>query len=390
MSADEPSARVEHIGVVAAEPSGDALGASMISALRRAAPGARFSGIGGPRMQAVGFDSLAPIESLSVMGFVEPLRRLPALWALRRRLVRHFLDTRPVACVGIDAPDFNLGWERRVRAALPVAHYVSPKVWAWRPARVRTVAASVDLLMTLLPFEADHYRGESLSVRYVGHPLADEMPLVPDRAGARAELGLADGERAVAVLPGSRMQELSLMAEPFLRAARLCLARGRAGRFFWVAANARCAGYLRGLLDARGQGAAMTLLEGSARRVMAACDAALLAAGTATLEAMLSKLPMVSAYRLAPWSYRLARATHLARMPYFCLPNWLAGRAVVPELIQRDMTPAALCDALCRQLDDEAARRETGELFSSLHRQLRRAAAERAAEAVLSLCRQPR
>ena len=378
--------RIDHIGLVAAEPSGDALGASLISALRRRAPEARFSGIGGPRMAALGFHSLAPLDALSVMGFVEPLRRLPALWALRRRLVRHFMDSRPAVCVGIDAPDFNLGWERRVRAVLPVAHYVSPKVWAWRPGRVHSVAAAVDLLMTVLPFEADCYRGVGLSTRYVGHPLADEMPLCPDREGARAQLGLAVGERAVAVLPGSRMQELELLAEPFLLAARRCLARCASLRFVWVAANARCAGFLRDLLATRGEQPAMSLVEIPARRVMAACDAALLAAGTASLEAMLSQLPMVVAYRLTPWSYRLARATRLSRMPYFCLPNWLAGQAVVPELIQHDMTPEALCEALWRQLNDEADRRRTRALFASLHRQLRRNAAERAAAAVLSLC----
>ncbi len=372
--------------MVAAEPSADLLGASLMQALRRRLPKLRFSGIGGPLMAAHGFDSLAPLDALSTMGFVEPLRRLPALWALRRRLLRHFRDCRPAACIGIDAPDFNFGWERRMRALVPVAHYVSPSVWAWRPGRVRTVANAADLLLTLLPFEEEYYRDVALQTCYVGHPLADEMPLAVDREGCRAALGLSAGQRGVAVLPGSRMQELALLAEPFLHAVRLCCERDASLRFFWVAANARCAERLAGLLAARGKDLPVSLLEGRTREVMAASDAALLASGTAALEAMMSQLPMVVAYRMAPWSYRLTRLTNLARMPYVCVPNWLAGRAVVPEFIQHDMTAANLSAALLRQLAADPA--DLQALFLSLHRQLRHGGSERAADAVLALCAQ--
>ncbi|MDX1605342.1 MAG: lipid-A-disaccharide synthase, partial [Candidatus Competibacterales bacterium] len=344
------------IALLAGEPSGDGLGAGLIEALRRHYPQARFVGVGGERMQAAGLESLVPLDALSVMGLTEVLRHLPRLVRLRRRLLRTFLARRPAVFVGIDAPDFNLGLERRLRAAgIPAAHYVSPSVWAWRRGRVRGIARSVDLMLALLPFEADFYRDHGVAVRYVGHPLADSIPLHSEPGPARTALDLDRAGPWLALLPGSRLGEIEQLAPPFLATARWLRQRRPDLGFVVPLATPRVGARFRQLQAAHAPELPLTLVEGQARTVLAAADVVLVASGTATLEALLVKRPMVVAYRLTPVTAWLAR--RLVRAPYFSLPNLLAGCELVPECFQDRVRPEVLGPALLELLTDIERRR---------------------------------
>ncbi len=375
-----------HIALVAGELSGDLLGSGLIAALKARYPQARFSGIGGPGMVAQGLRSLVPMERLAVMGLVEVLRHLPELFRIRRQLYRHLLADPPQAFVGIDAPDFNLGLERRLRArGIPTAHYVSPSVWAWRPWRVRKIVRAVDLMLTLLPFEAAFYRNHGVAVRHVGHPLADMIPLRSDAMAARKSLGLewpADAP-LVALLPGSRTGEVGRMGALFLETANWLYARRPDLRFLIPAATPRLNEALAALRSTRAPALPLTLIQGQSREAMAAADVVLLASGTATLEAMLLKRPMVVAYRVAPVTAWIAR--RLVTVSHFALPNLLAGRELVPEFFQGAATVANLGAAVLRWLDEAPARARLVAAFDALHAELRRDASRQAAEAIAEL-----
>ncbi|HHW77906.1 MAG TPA: lipid-A-disaccharide synthase [Xanthomonadaceae bacterium] len=379
-----------HIAIVAGELSGDLLGAGLIAALKARYPQARFSGIGGPGMLAQGFQTDVPLERLAVMGLVEVLRHLPELVRIRRRLDRRLIADPPQVFVGIDAPDFNLGLERRLRArGVPTVHYVSPSVWAWRPWRVRKIARAVDLMLTLLPFEAAFYQDHGVPVRYVGHPLADAIPLRSDARTARWSLNLdwPDDAAVVALLPGSRLSEIGRLGPVFLETANWLHARRPELRFLIPAATPRLFETLAALRAEYAPVLPLTLTQGRSREVMAAADVVLLASGTATLEAMLLKRPMVMAYRVAPMTAWLAR--RLLTISHFALPNLLAGRALVPEFVQEAATVARLGPAVLRWLDDAAARAELMAAFDALHGRLRRDASRQAAAAVAELLGQP-
>lgn len=373
------------IAIVAGEASGDSLGGALIHALRERAPDARFIGMAGPAMLEAGCESLAHIDQLSVMGLTEVLRAYPRLRRLRNALTASLLAARPDVFVGIDVPDFNLGLERRMkRAGIASVHYVCPQAWAWRPGRARHLGSAVDRLLALLPFEEAFFAGHGVACRFVGHPLADALPLEPERAAARAALGIAAGPPLVALLPGSRRQEIERLAPVFAAgAAALQAARGELA----VVACAAHSGQLPGLqaaVAAAAPGLAVRYFHGRAREVLTAADVALVASGTATLEALLCRAPMVVGYRLAPLSYHIIR--RMISIQRIALPNILAGEDLVPELIQDALTPPAIRDALAGWLDDESRRTHYHLRARQLHETLRVGAAARAADAVLSLC----
>ncbi|MBB3183840.1 lipid-A-disaccharide synthase [Halomonas fontilapidosi] len=376
---------VRRVYLVAGELSGDILGAGLMRALKARHPGVAFRGIGGPRMIAEGIDSRFPLETLSVMGLVEVIRHLPGLVRVRRELRRDALAWQPDIMVGIDAPDFNLGLERQLReAGLATAHYVSPSVWAWRQGRVKGIARSVDAMLTFLPFEAAFYARHRVPVAFVGHPLADELPLDNDRAAARAELGLADTEQVLAVLPGSRASEIRFLGEVFLAAAeRLCASRSGL-RVVIPAATPERFAELEALIGAHPALAErLTLVTGQAREAMVASDAVLLASGTAALEAMLCHRAMLVAYRMAPMTHWLAK--RLVKTEWIALPNLIARETLVPELIQDAASPEAIAAGLGELLDDGEGRRALEARFAAMHAGLQRDASRRAAEAIEAL-----
>lgn len=372
------------LAIVAGEASGDLLGAGLVRALRERCDDLVCEGIAGAELQSAGCAGLYPMERLSVVGLVEGLRRAPELLPQRRRLARHWARQRPDVFVGVDAPDYNLGLERRLRRrGVRTVHYVSPSVWAWRRYRVRKVASAVDLLLVLFPFEAPFFERHGVPVRYVGHPLADLIPLAPDPARARHDLGIPPAGEWVALLPGSRLGEVERLAVPMLGAARWLLARRPGVRFIVPAASAAARTAVESARAAVGRGLPVTVTDGRSRTVMAAADVVLLASGTATLEAMLLKRPMVVTYRLHPVTYALAR--RLVRVRRVALPNLLAGRALVPELLQDEATPERLGAEVLRYLEDPGRSAALQEDYLTLHRALRRDANARAAGAVLEL-----
>jgi lipid-A-disaccharide synthase len=376
---------VTRVYLVAGELSGDNLGTGLMRALKARHPGVEFRGIGGPGMIGEGMQSRFPLETLSVMGLVEVIKHLPELIRVRRALKADALAWQPDIMVGIDAPDFNLGLERQLReAGIITAHYVSPTVWAWRQGRVKGIARSVDAMLTFLPFEAAFYARHRVPVAFVGHPLADELPLESDRAATRAELGLPVGGEVLALLPGSRANEIRFLGTTFLDAAeRLCDERPGL-RVVVPAATPERRAELEALLAGRpGLAAHLTLLDGRAREAMVAADAVLLASGTAALEAMLCHRPMVVAYRMAPATHWLAR--RLVKTEWISLPNLIARESLVPELIQEAANPAAIAARLGELLDDAEGRAALEARFASMHAGLQRDASRRAAEAIEAL-----
>lgn len=370
------------IGVLAGEASGDILGSRVLAALRERHPDLVVEGIGGPLMAAQGLDSLFPMERLSVMGFVEPLKRLPELLRIRGAVYRHFRDNPPDLFLGIDSPDFNLRLERKLRdCGVTTAHLVSPTVWAWRAGRIDTIRRSVNRMLCLFPFELPIYREHGVAASFVGHPLADEIPRTVDAVAARAALGLPAAGKLLALLPGSRGGEVGLLAPLFLAAAAELSAQLPDLHFVLPAASAERHTQLRELLQSH-PGLPLTLVEGRSREVMAAADAVLLASGTATLEAMLLKRPMVVAYRMAPLSWALV--SRLVKTPWAALPNILAGRALVPELIQDDATAPAMAAALLPLLRESDAAADQCRAFDALHEQLALDFAAQAADALLA------
>ncbi|SET75445.1 lipid-A-disaccharide synthase [Marinobacter segnicrescens] len=377
------------IAMVAGEASGDILGSGLIRSLRKRYPNARFVGIGGEEMIAEGFHSLVPMERLSVMGLVEVLGRLRELFAIRARLMNYLLTTPPDVVIGIDSPDFTLGVEERCRkAGIPTAHYVSPSVWAWRQKRIFRIARSVDLMLTLLPFEARFYEEHQVPVAFVGHPLAERVSMEVDTAGARDALGLDQDKPVLAILPGSRAGEVERLGGLFMETARKLQAVHPDLQLVVPCVNREREVQVRALADALDVKLPLTVVRGRSREVMAAADVVLLASGTATLEAMLLKKPMVVGYRLSNLSYALV--SRLVKVPWVSLPNLLAQEELVPELLQDNATPEKLAAAVLERLDNPAERERLHEAFTRLHHMLRRNADERAAEAVSALIEKER
>lgn len=370
--------------LVAGEVSGDILGSGLIRSLRKRYPNARFVGIGGEDMIAEGFHSLVPMERLSVMGLVEVLGRLRELFSIRARLMDYLLTTPPDVVIGIDSPDFTLGVEERCRkAGIPTVHYVSPSVWAWRQKRIAGIARSVDLMLTLLPFEAQFYEDHGVPVSFVGHPLADRIPMETDTGGARDNLGLDRDRPVLAMLPGSRGGEVEKLGTLFLQTAQRLQAQHPDLQLVVPCVNRDREVQVRALAEALEVKLPLTLVRGRSREVMASADVVLLASGTATLEAMLLKKPMVVSYRLNRLTFALV--SRLVKVSWVSLPNLLAGKALVPELLQDDATPERLAGAVLEQLDNPAERDHLIQAFAELHETLRRNADERAAEAVSGL-----
>jgi lipid-A-disaccharide synthase len=367
------------VALVAGEASGDILGAGLMQALKARHPQIEFIGVGGPLMQAEGLSAYFPMERLAVMGLVEVLGRLPELLLRRRRLIKTLIDAKPDVFIGIDAPDFNLGLELKLRrAGIKTVHYVSPSVWAWRQKRVLKIRDACDLMLCLFPFEAQFYDAHQVPVRFVGHPLADAIPQQADRAAAREALDLPQDGTVVALLPGSRGGEVARLGALFLDTA-VRLRTLRPGiRFVVPCASPERRVQLEQMLV--GRDLPLSLLDSRSHDALAACDAVLIASGTATLEALLYKRPMVVAYKVAPLTYRILK--RLVSSAYISLPNLLAERLLVPELIQDAATPEALAQALAPLLDDGEVQTEG---FDVIHRALRRDASAQAAEAVLKL-----
>jgi lipid-A-disaccharide synthase len=397
MQNTDVSAAALLIAILAGEDSGDQLGADLIAALRRHYPQARFVGIGGARMQREGFESWYDIRELSLFGFSEVISHLPRLLRLRRSLVARLKKARPAVVIGIDAPDFNLGVERRLKeAGLRTVHYVSPSVWAWRENRAEKIGRSADRVLCLFPMEPAIYARHGVDARFVGHPLADRFALVADRGGAREILQLPQQVPVLAVLPGSRMSEVERLGQIFLDAARRAATALPGLRIVIPAANARVHARLQQLLVRwPGDEPAPLLLEGQAHEAMLAADVVLLASGTATLEAMLAKRPMVVGYRVAPLSYRIARALNMIKTDVYSLPNILARASGlgpglrVPELMQDDCTAEKLAAATLGLFGDSERRGAIVAAFEYLHHELRGGmddqAGDRAAAAIVEL-----
>jgi len=374
------------IGIVANEPSGDLLGASIVRELKARVPAARFVGVAGPRMLEAGCETLVPMERLSVMGLTEVAKHLRELLRIRRDLTRYFLDWRPDVVIGVDAPDFNLGLERRLRReGIRTVHLVSPTVWAWRAGRVKTIRRSVDLMLSIFPFEEVFLREHGVPVRYVGHPLADEIPLDSDVATARAALGLPPDGQVLALLPGSRVSEMKLLAQPFLQTARWCLERHPGLRFAVPLVTPTLRGIFSEVLQKEAPDLPVTLTDGRSREAIAAADCVLTASGTATLETLLINRPMVVGYRMSGITYRLVKDLRLVKVPYAAMANLLLGRELAPEYIQDRCRADLMGPAVLGFLENPEHVREVQSAYREIHHRLRRNAGRESAAAVLSL-----
>lgn len=372
--------------LVAGETSGDLLAAGLIRALRVYYPHARFEGVTGPLMRAQGCVSLADVEQLSLFGISEVIGEIPRVLALRRRLARHIKASDATAFIGVDAPAFNTGLEKQLRrAGLTTIHYVCPTAWAWRAGRTKSIRKAVDLMLAIFPFEPAFFARHDIAATYVGHPLADELPLHADAGAARKALGLALQTRLVGLLPGSRRSEVSRLGPVFIETARWLTQRLPGLRFVSPMATPAVRALFEAQLDAAGQPIDITLIDGRSREVMRAADVLLLASGTATLEALLAKTPMVVAYRLSESNYLLARSFNLIKIEHVSMPNLLAGHALVPELLQDDADPAMLGPWLYRLLLSATARDRQIEAFESIHRRLACDASATSAKAVFDL-----
>lgn len=372
-----------HIGIVVGEASGDILGAALMTELRKLYPNAEFSGIGGPRMLALGFHSYFPQDRLAVMGLIEPLKRLPELLRIRKFLREHFIANPPSVFIGIDSPDFTISLERSLKEhGIKTVHYVSPSVWAWRQKRVFKIAKSVDLMLTLLPFEAAFYEKYNVPVEFVGHHLADEIPLESDKFKARRELGIPEHARVVALLPGSRASEVERMGKLFMHAAVFCLEQDPELLFYIPAANSDRYRQLHHQLNDYVD-FPIQLFNGNSHRVMAAADVLLLASGTVALEALLLKKPMVVAYKMAPLTFKIL--SWLVKTPFVSLPNLLANKLLVPELLQDNATPEKLSAAVMHYFENPEEASVLCDTFAEMHFNLRRDASVRAAAAIAKL-----
>jgi len=374
------------VGLVAGESSGDTLGADLIHALRRHAPDAEFFGIAGPKMQAAGCEVWEPAESLAVMGLFEVVRDLPRLLRLRARVRAAFFAAKPDVFVGIDAPEFNLRLARDLRAAgIPTVQYVSPQVWAWRQGRARSIHQSVDLVLCLLPFEKRFYDEHGMRAEFVGHPLADAIPMTVDREAARTSLEIDAGAQVVALLPGSRSGEVARLAEDFAATARWLAAQRPQLVFVAPMASAATRQIFAHALARHAPGLPVQIIEGQAQTALIAADVVLVASGTASLEAALCKRPMVVVYRLGAMTAWILRRLNLVKVKFFAQPNLLADRRVVSEYFQEEIVPESIGAELLMWLEDAERRGALEREFARIHADLRRDAGTRAAQAIASL-----
>lgn len=371
------------IGIVAGEASGDALASHLMAAIKQARPEVEFVGIGGPKMQSVGMKVLFPMEKLAVMGYAEVLRHYREITGIRRKLRGYLLDNRPALFIGVDAPDFNLDLELALkRQGIPTVHYVSPSIWAWRGERIKKIKRAVSHMLALFPHEPKIYRDAGVPVDYVGHPLADMLPLRPNRAQMRETMRIPLSARVFAFLPGSRQSEVRQLAGLYIETARRILRQEPEARFLVPLATRETRTiFEQAIYDCNADELPFSLMFGHAQDAMIAADMVLVASGTATLECALLKRPMVITYRLKPLTWRMMKRK--SYLPYFGLPNILCGRFVVPEILQDDATPENLSQALLNLLNDQDAVAQLEETFTELHQTLRQNTAQKAAAAII-------
>ncbi len=373
------------IGLVAGESSGDLLGAGLIRALRERVPDATFEGVAGPAMVAAGCEQWEPAESLAVMGLVEPLAHIPRLLRLRKSLINRWQASPPDVFVGIDAPDFNLGLEKKLRkSGIKTVHYVSPSIWAWRPGRIQTVMEAADRVLCILPFEKPLYDQHGVDAVFVGHPKADSIPERLDAVSARQTLGI-DASEVVAVLPGSRRGEVARLGGILAEAAKLLVAARPGIRFVTPVATPALRPLIEAQLHDAGVADSFLLIDGDSETAMIAADVVLLASGTAVLESALLGRPTIAAYRLAPMTYAIAKGLRLVKLTHYTLPNLLTETPLVPEFMQNDAKPPALAAAVISMLDDPDRRHFISGEFAKLRSELALGADQRAAESVFEL-----
>ncbi|MBL4820415.1 MAG: lipid-A-disaccharide synthase [Gammaproteobacteria bacterium] len=372
-------------GIIAGEKSGDNLGAGLMRAIQHKYPNCEFEGIGGPAMKALGFKSMYPMERLSVMGFIEPLGRLPELLRMQRQLKKHFTDNPPDAFIGIDSPGFNIRFEKSLRERnIKTVHYVSPSVWAYAEKRIKEIKQAVDLMLVLFPFEEAIYLANDVEVKVVGHPLADSISFEDNRDIARTSLGFNSSDTVIALMPGSRSNEIKRLGPVFIRTAKQLQLNRPGLKFVLPCASADGKAQVQSLLKIERGETLVKLVEGDAQDAIAASDLVLLASGTATLETMLLKRLMVVCYKLSPLTYAIA--SRMLKVPYVGLPNLLAGKLLVPEFMQNAVTEDNLCAEIERLLDDDPQRRKVLVRFEEIHREIAGNANERAADAILGFC----
>jgi lipid-A-disaccharide synthase len=371
------------LALVAGEPSGDMLAARLLSGLRPHLPDARFHGIGGPQMMAQGFESHWPMDQLTVRGLLAVIPRYREIKGIQNQLRDQLLAERPAAFIGADYPGFNLGLEMQLKAAgIPTIHYIGPQIWAWRGGRIKKIIKAVSHMLVVFPFEEQIYQQAGVPVSYVGHPLAELIPLVPDEGAARRALGMPEDGNVVTIMPGSRMSELKYNTVAFVQAARLLKARDRTLRFVVPMAGERQRAYFLQLIAQAGlQDVELQLLDGQSHTAIAAADAVLVASGTASLEVALFKKPMVIAYKMMELEWQILR--HFGYQPWIGMPNILAREFLVPELLQNAASPQALADAMWQQLSDAPHRLRLAQRFTDMHHSLLRNSAAESAAAVL-------
>jgi lipid-A-disaccharide synthase len=371
------------LALVAGEPSGDLLAARLLSGLRPHLPDARFHGIGGEHMIAQGFESHYPLDKLTVRGLLAVIPRYREIKGIQNELRDRLLAERPAAFIGADYPGFNLGLEEQLKAAgIPTIHYIGPQIWAWRGGRIKKIIRAVSHMLVVFPFEEEIYRQAGVPVSYVGHPLAELVPIAPDEAGARRQLGLAEDANVVTIMPGSRMSELKYNTAAFVGAARLLKQRDRTLKFVAPMAGERQRQYFLELVAQAGlQDVEIQLLDGQSHTAIAAADAVLVASGTASLEVALFKKPMVIAYKMMALEWQILR--HFGYQPWIGLPNILAREFLVPEMLQDAANPQALCEAMWKQLSDAPHRLKLAQRFTDMHHSLLRNSAVESAAAVL-------
>jgi lipid-A-disaccharide synthase len=377
------------LALVAGEVSGDMLAGRLMAGLRPHLPDARFHGIGGPRMIEQGLVSDLPMDTLTLRGLFEVIPRYREIKGIQNRLRDRLLRERPAAFIGADYPGFNLGLEEQLRTAgIPTVHFVSPQIWAWRGGRIKKIQRAVSHMLVIFPFEEQLYRDAGVPVTYIGHPLAEMIPLQPDVAAARRTLGIDPAARVVTIMPGSRMAEIKYLSETYVRTARLLAQRDPAIRFVAPMAGERQRALFTELVAKAGlSDVPIQLVDGDSHTAIAAADAVLVASGTATLEVALFKKPMVIAYKVMEASWQIMR--HMGYMPWIGLPNILSREFVVPEFLQHAARPEALAEALWKQLEDEPGRRRLEQRFTDMHHSLLRNSAKESAEAVLRVIGQP-
>jgi lipid-A-disaccharide synthase len=379
------SSHPAHLALVAGEVSGDMLAARLMAGLKPHLPDVRFSGIGGPRMLEQGLASDVPMDTLTVRGLLPVLMRYRELKGIQNRLRDRLIAERPAAFIGADYPGFNLGLEEQLRASgIPTVHFVGPQIWAWRGGRIKKIQRAVSHMLLIFPFEEELYRQAGVPATYIGHPLAEQIPLQPDVAAARRQLGLPEDAQVVTVMPGSRMAEIKHLTEPFAGAVKLLAQRDPRVRFIAPMAGERQKAYFMDLLAKAGLAdVPLELVDGQSHACIAAADAVLAASGTATLEVALYKKPMVIAYKVVQAEWLLIR--NMGYLPWIGLPNILAREFVVPEFLQGAATPQALADAVWFQLTDEANRVRLRQRFLDMHHSLLRNSAEESSRAVLDV-----